>query len=243
LLGTILLVDDDIMNRKLLTVLLGDEEYVFHHAADGVHALQIISDEQVDLIILEIEMQGMNGFQFLEEFNQRHPEPRTPIIVSSKVKDLPSIKRALKLGAADYFLKQLDDEAIRIQLPLKVKNLVKLKQLQLEAIEKLKMKAVMELAGAANHEINQPLMVLLGNLQLMAMRTSEDDPLLEQLQLLERNTKRIAAIVKKIGGITRLTTKPYLDNDMIIDLQAATGSSRTDTDRRYLNRADYGGKN
>jgi len=224
LLGTILLVDDDIMNRKLLTVLLGDE-YSFHHAADGVQALQIITDEQIDLIILEIEMQGMNGFQFLEEFNQRHPEPRIPIIVSSKVKDLPSIKRALKLGAADYFLKKLDDEAIRIQLPLKVKNLVKLKQLQLDAIEKQKMQAVMALAGTANHEINQPLMVLLGTLQLMSMRTSKDDPVQEQLQLLERNTQRIAAIVKKIGGITRLTTKPYLDNDMIIDLQTATGNS------------------
>ncbi len=223
MLGTILLVDDDIMNRKLLTVLLGDGEYTFHHAVDGEQALQIIASEQIDLIILEIKMQGMNGFQFLEEFNKRHPEPRTPIIVSSKIKDLSSIKRALKLGAVDYFLKQFDDEAIRIQLPLKVKNLVKLKQLQLEAIEKQKMQAVMALAGTANHEINQPLMVLLGNLQLMTMRTSPEDPFLEKLQLLERNTQRIAAIVRKIGSITRLTTKPYLDKDRIIDLQSATG--------------------
>ena len=225
MLGTILLVDDDIMNRKLLTVLLGTETYTFHHAADGEQALRIIDDEQIDLIILEIEMRGMNGFQFLEEFNHRHAEPRIPIIVSSKVTDLPSIKRALKLGAADYFLKKLDDEAIRIQLPLKVKNLVKLKQLQLEAIEKQKMQAVMELAGAANHEINQPLMVLMGNLQLMLMRTSPEDPLLEQLQLLERNTMRIATIVKEIRSITRLTTKPYLNNDRIIDLRSASGSS------------------
>jgi len=104
-----------------------------------------------------------------------------------------------------------------------VKNLVKLKQLQLEAIEKQKMQAVMALAGTANHEINQPLMVLLGNLQLMTMRTSPEDPFLEKLQLLERNTQRIAAIVRKIGSITRLTTKPYLDKDRIIDLQSATG--------------------
>ncbi len=220
--GNILLVDDEIVNRKLLSIILKDEEFLFLHAENGLQALEIVARDPVDLIILDLMMPQMDGFQFMEEYRRNYEEPRIPIIVSSALDDRESIKRAIDLGAAEYFFKPLQDEVKRFQLPLKVRNLVHMKQLQLEAMEKQKMQAVMALAGTANHEINQPLMVILGNLQLLRMRTAQDDPLQERLRLLEHNTRRIAAIVKKIGNINKLTTKPYLETDQIIDLQQAT---------------------
>ncbi|MBC8478712.1 response regulator, partial [bacterium] len=140
--GKILLVDDEIINRKLLTVLLRAEDFTYTHAGDGEQALEIVAAEQIDLIILDIMMPRMDGFQFMAEYSRLYDEPRIPIIVSSALSDLKCVERALSLGAADYFLKPLEDEVKRFQLPLKVKNLIKMKRLQQEAVEKQKIQAV-----------------------------------------------------------------------------------------------------
>ncbi len=81
---------------------------------------------------------------------------------------------------------------------------------------------VSELAGAAAHELNQPLTSVLGYSELLFRRTRESDKGREELSAIVREAERMASIVKKIGKITRYETRPYVGNTRIVDLDRSS---------------------
>jgi PAS domain S-box-containing protein len=81
---------------------------------------------------------------------------------------------------------------------------------------------VSELAGAAAHELNQPLTSVLGYSELLFRRTRENDKGREELSAIVREAERMASIVKKIGKITRYETRPYVGNTRIVDLDRSS---------------------
>ncbi len=91
---------------------------------------------------------------------------------------------------------------------------------RLEQAEKTAL--VSELAGAAAHELNQPLTSVLGFSELLFRRTREDDRGREELAAILREAERMASIVKKIGKITRYETTAYVGSKRIVDLDRAS---------------------
>jgi PAS domain S-box-containing protein len=91
---------------------------------------------------------------------------------------------------------------------------------RLEAAEKAAL--VSELAGAAAHELNQPLTSVLGFSELLFRRTQENDKGREELAAILREAERMANIVKKIGKITRYETTAYVGKTRIVDLDRAS---------------------
>ncbi len=86
-------------------------------------------------------------------------------------------------------------------------------------IESERERAVSELAGAASHELNQPLTAVAGNLQLILGRKDLAPDLRAVLEKLSAETDRMTAVVKQIGRSTRFQTKKYLNNTRIVDLK------------------------
>ena len=91
---------------------------------------------------------------------------------------------------------------------------------RLETAEKAAL--VSELAGAAAHELNQPLTSVLGFSELLFRRTQENEKGREELAAILREAERMANIVKKIGKITRYETTPYVGKTRIVDLERAS---------------------
>jgi PAS domain S-box-containing protein len=92
-----------------------------------------------------------------------------------------------------------------------------------ERLEEAEKAAVVsELAGAAAHELNQPLTSVLGFSELLFRRTREDEKGREELAAILREAERMANIVKKIGKITRYETTPYVGKTRIVDLDRAS---------------------
>ena len=91
---------------------------------------------------------------------------------------------------------------------------------RLEAAEKAAV--VSELAGAAAHELNQPLTSVLGFSELLYRRTQINDRGREELAAILREAERMAGIVKKIGKITRYETTPYVGTKRIVDLEKSS---------------------
>jgi PAS domain S-box-containing protein len=91
---------------------------------------------------------------------------------------------------------------------------------RLEAAEKTAL--VSELAGAAAHELNQPLTSVLGFSELLFRRTQENEKGREELAAILREAERMASIVKKIGKITRYETTAYVGSKRIVDLDRAS---------------------
>ena len=232
----ILLVDDEKMNLKILETVLRRGGYQFFEAESGEGALKILEKENIDLILLDLMMPGIDGYQTLERIKQNPSINFIPVIIASALKESIDVEKGLELGANDYFTKPLSEDDRRFQLPLKVRNLVKLKKMQDELsnlnhelrktqeklIEKEKETAVVEMAGAASHELNQPLTSIMGNLQLAITKLSPDDPLAEKLNRVLNQVERMVEIVKKIGQITRYRTKKYAENVKIVDINNST---------------------
>jgi signal transduction histidine kinase len=81
---------------------------------------------------------------------------------------------------------------------------------------------VVEMAGAASHELNQPLTAILGNLQLVIAKLPEGDPLAKRVNKVLSQVDRMVEIVKKIGHITRYRTKEYAENVRIVDIDKSS---------------------
>lgn len=100
--GRILVVDDDPFNREILSRHLERQGHVVCQAANGTEAFSILSEAPFDIVVLDVMMPGMNGYQFLEAI---HDDPRLrdmSTIVVSALEDPASMARCLELGAEDY---------------------------------------------------------------------------------------------------------------------------------------------
>jgi signal transduction histidine kinase len=111
---------------------------------------------------------------------------------------------------------------------------IRIEQRLLAAQEKLliteKQAVVAELAGAAAHELNQPLTSVMLYLEMMLRRMTPDDVNHRAVGALSREAARMAEIVKKIGRITRYETKPYVGSASILDLEKSSESPTTAPD-------------
>ena len=100
---TILIVDDSELNRMMLAAMLG-ENYDILEASDGVEALSVIQkyETSIDLVLLDIVMPGMDGFEVLKVMNQKHWIDTIPVIMISAENDTSYMEKAYELGATDY---------------------------------------------------------------------------------------------------------------------------------------------
>lgn len=122
----ILIADDVFVNRKLMKLILSKKlgDLVFYEAENGIDALKIIGENEIDLIILDLMMPEKDGYEVLGELKSSNMYNDIPVIVNSALGDLESIEKTLEIGAFDYFTKPLSKEQMEIILPLKVKNVL-----------------------------------------------------------------------------------------------------------------------
>ena len=110
----ILVVDDDKNTRLFLKAVLEGAGYSVHTATDGVDALELMDKEHIDLVILDIMMPRMDGYEFAEEL--RKSNNNLPILMLS-AKQLPADKhKGFMVGTDDYMTKPVDDEEMLFRI-------------------------------------------------------------------------------------------------------------------------------
>jgi CheY-like chemotaxis protein len=106
-------VEDDPAIRGLVTDLLRDDGYEVVEAANGVEALESVSQRRPDLIVLDLMMPIMNGWQFVEECHRQAVCDEVPIVVTSASHDLPRTAERLKsLGVRTCLAKPFDVDGL-----------------------------------------------------------------------------------------------------------------------------------
>jgi signal transduction histidine kinase len=103
--GRILVVDDEMLNRTLLSTNLQQSGYAVEMAGDGQEALQLLRTREFDAVLLDLIMPRMDGFQVLAEMRGDVQLRRIPVIVISSIDDMESIVRCIEMGATDYLAK------------------------------------------------------------------------------------------------------------------------------------------
>ena len=119
--ATILIVDDEERNRKLLEVFMQAEGYRTISVGDGREAMALASRELPDLILLDVMMPGMDGFDVARALKGEPALRRIPLIVVSSLDDIASRRRVLSAGADEVLNKPID----RWQLSQHVSRLLK----------------------------------------------------------------------------------------------------------------------
>ena len=104
----LLVVDDQEMNRDLLSRRLRRSGYQVSVAIDGVDALEKIKETDFDLILLDIMMPRMGGMEVLERLRESYSVTDLPIIMATAKSDSQTVVEALQIGANDYVIKPLD---------------------------------------------------------------------------------------------------------------------------------------
>ncbi len=98
----ILIADDAELNREMLSQMLG-EQYDFAYACNGVEAVELLgSGASIDLVLLDVNMPEMDGFEVLRVMNERHWIEEFPVIIISAEHGVDFITQAYQLGAVDY---------------------------------------------------------------------------------------------------------------------------------------------
>jgi signal transduction histidine kinase len=135
----ILVVDDNEMNRDLLSRRLKRQGYGVATAENGVEALKCVASEQFDLILLDIMMPEMNGFEVLEHLKANDDWRHIPVIVISAAEDIDNMVKGIQLGAEDYLPKPYNTLLLkaRIGASLEKKRLHDAQQIYLSELTTL----------------------------------------------------------------------------------------------------------
>jgi len=123
--ATILIVDDELQNRKLLKALLIPEGYLTLSVSSGDEALASIAQSAPDLILLDVMMRGKDGYQVARILKANPATAGIPIIMLTAQNDHAARLAGLNAGAEDFLTKPVD----RIELWLRVRNMLRLKAL------------------------------------------------------------------------------------------------------------------
>jgi adenylate cyclase len=114
--GHILIVDDDALNRRLLTKNLETDGHRTTDVDNGFAALSSIENEVPDVILLDIEMPGLDGIEVLERIKSDAKTRHIPVIMISGVDDSDSVVRCLEAGADDFLPKPFDPVIFRARI-------------------------------------------------------------------------------------------------------------------------------
>jgi two-component system, sensor histidine kinase and response regulator len=236
----ILIVDDNPENIQVLGKLLKDKNYLVEFAVDGESALKWIMNKQFDLILLDINMPGMSGFDVCKKIRSDSKLKNLPVIFLSAESDRESILKGFELGGQDYITKPFDGR----ELLVRVKTHITLKQsleklesvnqyLEEKVIERtVQLKESNKMLEAANsklvdldnvktgflnlisHEIRTPLNGIMGPMELLK-GTGNSDEITELVDMLDLSVRRLEKFALNAILITRLRTRHEISKNSI----------------------------
>lgn len=227
---TILIVDDNPNNLFTLRLLI--EKYIDANvieARSGKNALQELLVHPIDLIILDIQMDEMDGFELAAIIKQRKKTQDIPIVflTSAYVND-DFKKRGFELGAVDYLTKPIDEYQLLNRINVYLKLIEKERNLNVLLEQKVQeqtkeLRKAKEFAEAANeakstflanisHELRTPLNILLGTVQMMQLYLREDEQLEKEslekkVKMQMQNCYRLLRLVNNLIDITKIDTQ------------------------------------
>ncbi len=191
--STLLIVDDNPTNIKVLFDFLRDAGFRVLVAKDGSNALEKLQEALPDLILLDVMMPGIDGFETCRRLKENSQTQAIPVIFMTALADAEHKVKGLSLGAVDYITKPFQQEEVlaRINLHLKLRSLTQelatknaqlsdvnllleqkvaertqeLQQMQAQMVLTEKMSSLGQLVAGVAHEINNPVGFISGNIE------------------------------------------------------------------------------
>lgn len=224
----ILIVEDTRESLDLLTYFLKPSGYQLISVIDGVEALEYINKELPDLILLDVMLPRLNGFQVCERLKKDKRTFHIPIIMITALKDLKDKIRALEAGADDFVTKPFDS----VELVARVKSLLKSKfyydKLKQQNIELERQKSALEeedrlkeqLTELIAHDMRSPLNQISISLQMIEMMNKSGQAIDSDkyTRRIEMGKHQLLRMILSLLDISRLERGKYMLQPVAINL-------------------------
>lgn len=211
----ILVVDDQLINIRLLERKLSRNGMEVLTSTNGPEAIQSAIENSPDVILLDIMMPGMSGIEVCRRLKENEVTREIPIIFVTAQTSKEGKIEGLDVGAADYLIKPIDlDETIaRVRTQIRIvqehrENLRLTRQLE----QSRKQASIMHLTEGIAHNLNNLLGVMIGYTSLLRRQKDNPDKILQSSERLEVAIKRMTGIVHQltvIGHFKSLQTQDY----------------------------------
>jgi len=159
--GQILAVDDTPANLQVLVETLHNAGYAVATAINGERALKRLKHYQPDLILLDIQMPGIDGFETCRRLKADRNTCHIPVIFITALADTVNKVKGLELGGVDYITKPFE----RAELLARIQVHLNLQKAQLQLIQESKLSTLGELVAGIAHKVNNPINFISGNLE------------------------------------------------------------------------------
>jgi signal transduction histidine kinase len=213
LMGSVLIVDDNPADRALFRTILGRAGYAVYEVARGGEALQKIREVRPHVVILDVNLPDLSGFDVCRAIRADREVASVPVLILTVRHDDADILAGLEAGADDYVAK---DAASAIVLE-RVRRLIQFRQMSSLAMLNQQLVQIGRLLTGIIHEIRGPLSVIRGSAELLKMEESSEaesrewvDAILRNAQLLQVRLDHLMATVRNTSSDVQLVELPPL---------------------------------
>ncbi|MCX7875269.1 MAG: response regulator [Melioribacteraceae bacterium] len=211
----ILVIDDLPDNVFLLQDRLEKEGFEVIKAYNGLMGIQKAEEENPDLILLDIILPDISGFDVCKKLTTQEKTKLIPIILLTALTEAENTRAGLQAGAFDYVKKPFN----RTELLARINSALRFSEMNKLLLEMEKIKTYAATVVTANHEIKQPLTQI--NLSVAAIRRElikdefSKEVINKRIDFIENASREINLILEKLASIKKPIIEPY-DNDLHI---------------------------
>jgi DNA-binding response OmpR family regulator len=217
----IMVVDDEIINLKIVDSMLKYEGYRTILLNDPVGAVESAKENQPDVILLDVSMPGLTGFDVCAELKRDPSTNSIPILFLSGQTTSEFVIKGLELGAQDYITKPFNETELiaRVETQLKMKIMVE------RLVEAEQIKALHAAMVSQNHELNQLTTSILGQVEILEMKVSKAPECLkclEGIKAIEKAALEMDDKIKLFTNISKVKFAKYSERTDMLDLDRSS---------------------
>ena len=200
----VLIIDDSSFMRKKIKNILTPRSYNLFLAESAETGFEILKENKIHLILLDIELNGMSGTEFLEIIKKDNTHNHIPIIAVSGNDSPHIVARLLKHGASDFIKKPFIAEQLLLKCDLHIKNyknvkLLKQKTKELKHAEEVKSRFLANMS----HEIRTPLNAILGFIKLLKNKNIDEESN-KYLNIIDNSSQTLLSILNDILDLSKI---------------------------------------
>lgn len=220
-MSKICVIDDHPENVFILQDRLEKAGFEIITAYDGKNGLEKIREELPDLVLLDVMMPGVSGFDVCRSITKDDLTKHIPVILLTALTGTEDLEEGLQAGAFDYIKKPFN----RAELLARIKAALRFSETNKFLIDIEKVNTFAATVLTANHEIKQPLTLI--NLSTTAIRRELSKPELnmeaieKRVKFIESATKEIIVVLEKLTSIKKPIFTDYINNLKMIDINTS----------------------